>query len=493
MILRSIARFALVAIALGTKAPVPDPAQFNATTVLHMIHVPKAGGQVMHGALCALTQAWRDEAKLAVYPYCHGDARSEMASHAYRGGWGCLERLHCEWASSAACLASGCSAAPARARVYFIATLREPASRLASEYFWFAAQAFLDPSRKWKIAHGLGSVASPPREVVRRMVSDCRERMRGQSDTVYHLDGLSQWYPRQFVAACGGVDEWLAEPANAARNRMAKMLAAPADLPLGFEGALDKRYANGWLKNAALRARVAADVSRWLEHAATTPSLPAAARATCDPESRLLKDHKGKLCANMDAVRISEHWLERYRDDGDAALRDATTAVDASWGNHKAFDAARRALAAVTGALEEHVDNDARLLEGAKAQLDSAWAVIDVTSAATIDASWQRLARALPGLPLNGARPSEDALAHGLEAARSTMRAMQESNDAHSSPRYIKDGWPSRAAVVFWGLNDTARAPAAVAARARALRDLQSLDVALYEHALARIAEGRWG
>ena len=77
----------------------PDPAQFNATTVLHMIHVPKAGGQVMHGALCALTQAWRDEAKLAVYPYCHGDARSEMASHAYRGGWGCLERLHCEWAS----------------------------------------------------------------------------------------------------------------------------------------------------------------------------------------------------------------------------------------------------------------------------------------------------------------------------------------------------------------------------------------------------------
>ena len=91
----------------------------------------------------------------------------------------------------------------------------------------------------------------------------------------------------------------------------------------------------------------------------------------------------------MDAVRISEHWLERYRDDGDAALRDATTAVDASWGNHKAFDAARRALAAVTGALEEHVDNDARLLEGAKAQLDGAWAVIDVTSAATIDASWR--------------------------------------------------------------------------------------------------------
>ena len=46
---------------------------------------------------------------------------------------------------------------------------------------------------------------------------------------------------------------------------------------------------------------------------------------------------------------------------------------------------------------------------------------------------------------------------------------------------------------MFWGLNETARAPAAVAARARALRDLQSLDVALYEHALARIAEGRWG
>ena len=115
------------------------------------------------------------------------------------------------------------------------------------------------------------------------MVSDCRERMRGPSDTVYHLDGLSQWYPRQFVAACGGVDEWLAEPANAARNRMAKMLAAPADLPLGFEGALDKRYANGWLKNAALRARVAADVSRWLEHAATTPA--ARARAIRSPGS----------------------------------------------------------------------------------------------------------------------------------------------------------------------------------------------------------------
>ena len=91
----------------------------------------------------------------------HGGERSSMASHAYRGGWGCHERLHCELASSAACLASGCSGAPQGARVFFIAALREPASRLASEYFWWAAEAFLAPGREWKSAHGLHDVRAP--------------------------------------------------------------------------------------------------------------------------------------------------------------------------------------------------------------------------------------------------------------------------------------------------------------------------------------------
>ena len=50
-----------------------------------------------------------------------------------------------------------------------------------------------------------------------------------------------------------------------------------------------------------------------------------------------------------------------------------------------------------------------------------------------------------------------------------------------------------RQAVVFWGLDDEAQQPAAVAARAEVLRERQQLDVALYQHALERIAQGWWG
>ena len=63
----------------------------------------------------------------------------------------------------------------------------------------------------------------------------------------------------------------------------------------------------------------------------------------------------------------------------------------------------------------------------------------------------------------------------------------------HSSPRTVAQGWPEKKAVVFWGLDDEAQQPAAVAARAEVLRERQQLDVALYQHALERIEQGWWG
>ena len=35
----------------------PDPAQLNATTLLHLIHVPKTGGQVIHAMVGRLVGA----------------------------------------------------------------------------------------------------------------------------------------------------------------------------------------------------------------------------------------------------------------------------------------------------------------------------------------------------------------------------------------------------------------------------------------------------
>ena len=80
-----------------------------------------------------------------------------------------------------------------------------------------------------------------------------------------------------------------------------------------------------------------------------------------------------------------------------------------------------------------------------------------------------------------------------VAAARATMRKLQTGLGSHSSPRTVAQGWPEKKAVVFWGLDDEAQQPAAVAARAEVLRERQQLDVALYQHALERIEQGWWG